>query len=350
MKFMVAVSRKQVISIIFVLALVSGSFYGGMQYVLAQGGLTTQTISSGIYPGAPNFTIYAYNSTYYAAKNQYGVNYYISTDVSYIIQSCFNTLSSSGGTVYINLNIRHANVIAVIIGVSTTTAALNTFENVFISDTTGIGMELEGTVVYPVTLNTFTNCRWSALTTSLRLKAYADTNTFLGGCVEAYHGFGIVLGDSGPGVYNNNFYNVPIDGEADDAFGVYLNSGSESPNSFYSGVFGGSLAAEVAATKVEYHTTYGTMGGRFYNWQNYVTEYSDIVTVSDTGTITIGLVATPNTIQLTSGEENYVFNFFAYDANGITIKVRYWNSTAQNFNVAIGSHTVSVFASYQPKG
>jgi hypothetical protein len=106
MKFTVAVSRKQVISVIFVLALVAGSFYGGMQYVLASGTLTAQTISGGVVPGAPSYTVWT-EGGYYYTKNGYGLLSYNGTDAGAVLQYALNSLTggrTSKETVYLKGN------------------------------------------------------------------------------------------------------------------------------------------------------------------------------------------------------------------------------------------------------
>lgn len=57
---------KLVYSLVLVLVV---SLAGLIGYAVGQGGsYSTYTISSGVYPGAPNYTVYCYNSTFYAAK------------------------------------------------------------------------------------------------------------------------------------------------------------------------------------------------------------------------------------------------------------------------------------------
>jgi hypothetical protein len=279
----------------------------------------------------------------------YGTLANFNLDANYVSDKNLYLFSPQGAT-FKKLVLHHANAQNCILEVDGTTATHNLFEQVIISDTTGIGMDMIGTATYPVTLNTFIGCRFSALTTSLRLQKYCDTNTFIQGRVEAYHGFGIVLGDTDPGCYANAFYNVPIDGQETDSFGIYLNSGAESPNYFYGGVFGGSLAAASSATKVQYHNDYGAWGGRFYNYQNYVTERFGTTTVVDGGTISAALAIAPNDISLQSSEEEYEIKPSAWDDDGVTVTVRHWNSSTQNYEVATGSHALFYRIGYQPQG
>lgn len=56
---------------------------------------TTFTISQGIYPGAPSYTIWKEGSIYYA-KNAYGLIDYSGADASTVIQAAINALTSGG--------------------------------------------------------------------------------------------------------------------------------------------------------------------------------------------------------------------------------------------------------------
>lgn len=52
---------------------------------------TTFTISSGVYPGAPSYTIYTVGGVYYA-KDQNGYTEFSSTNASYVINTCITTI------------------------------------------------------------------------------------------------------------------------------------------------------------------------------------------------------------------------------------------------------------------
>jgi hypothetical protein len=229
-----------------------------------------------------------------------------------------------------------------------TTATHNLFEKVIISDTTGQGMDLKGeSDTYPVALNTFIGCRFEATHASLRLEQYADTNVFIGGRVEVHSQefpggdftHGIVLGESShvanSGVYNNGFFNVPIDGydpyENGSIKGVYLNW-NDTPNYFYGGVFGG---PDLSGMDADHKVSKQTNGQAFfYNFRNYVTENEGYVDdLEDDGVIAHGLVREPRQVFLTSHEEMYHFTVSATDATNITCKIRY--SDNDNFDVVV---------------
>ena len=96
MKFTVSLSRRKVISIIFVLTLVASSFYVGFQYALAQSGaLTAQTLSGGVVPGAPSYTIFPDNGYYYA-KDSHGVISFTSTNCATVANFAYLALNNTG--------------------------------------------------------------------------------------------------------------------------------------------------------------------------------------------------------------------------------------------------------------
>jgi hypothetical protein len=68
----VSVSKRKLLLAFFSIALICSLASGSIMYVVAQGGSTPITISSGIYPGAPNYTIWLDGGTYYS-KTDYGV-------------------------------------------------------------------------------------------------------------------------------------------------------------------------------------------------------------------------------------------------------------------------------------
>jgi len=75
------------------ISLLIGLLLGAM-LVYAQSS-NTFTISSGVYPGAPSYTIYKEGSTYYA-KNAYGAIGYSGTDAATVIQSAINAINGRG--------------------------------------------------------------------------------------------------------------------------------------------------------------------------------------------------------------------------------------------------------------
>lgn len=91
-------SRKQLGIVLAVTILSTVLALTPVVYVLAQGGSTTFTISSGIYPGAPSYTVYSVSGTYYA-KNAYGVISYSSTNASFVINSAINSALPNGKVV-----------------------------------------------------------------------------------------------------------------------------------------------------------------------------------------------------------------------------------------------------------
>jgi len=62
--------------------------------------ISIQTISSGVYSSAPSYTVWKENSNYFA-KDSNGAIDYSGTNVNEIIQNIINTMSSSGGAIYL---------------------------------------------------------------------------------------------------------------------------------------------------------------------------------------------------------------------------------------------------------
>jgi parallel beta-helix repeat protein len=85
------VSKRKLFLAIISIALICSLASGSIMYVVAQGGSTPITISSGIYPGAPTYTIYA-NGLNYIAKDAYGVISYSSVDWSSFIDNLSGTI------------------------------------------------------------------------------------------------------------------------------------------------------------------------------------------------------------------------------------------------------------------
>lgn len=92
-------SNKKVFAVLLISILVASAFYAG--YVSAPTG-TTYTVSSGVYSGAPSYTIWIEGSNYFA-KEAYGSQPAWSggTNASYVLNSAFSALGSTGGQVYL---------------------------------------------------------------------------------------------------------------------------------------------------------------------------------------------------------------------------------------------------------
>jgi len=82
-------SRRQLTSVLVVTILITTLIVSPIVYVLAQSG-TTLTISSGIYPGAPSYTIYQVSGTYYA-KDQNGYNEFSNANIRTVAQSALDS-------------------------------------------------------------------------------------------------------------------------------------------------------------------------------------------------------------------------------------------------------------------
>jgi hypothetical protein len=89
------VSKRKLFLALISIALICSLASGSIMYVVAQGGSTPITISSGIYPGAPSATIYTDGTTYYT-KNSYGV-VSSSTNASALLSDVASQVSSDGG-------------------------------------------------------------------------------------------------------------------------------------------------------------------------------------------------------------------------------------------------------------
>jgi len=72
-----------------------------LTYVIFASPNGTFTISPGIYPGAPSYTIWKEGSTYYA-KNAYGAIDYSGTDAITVIQNVVDALPSTGGYIFLS--------------------------------------------------------------------------------------------------------------------------------------------------------------------------------------------------------------------------------------------------------
>jgi hypothetical protein len=75
---------------LLVVSVILASFF---TYVFASSPSATFTISSGVYPGAPSYTVYSISGTTYA-KNQNGAVDYSGTDAATVIQSALNGLTA----------------------------------------------------------------------------------------------------------------------------------------------------------------------------------------------------------------------------------------------------------------
>ena len=92
MKFEKQVSLKWAIALVLIACLVSSSI---VYYVFAVSPSSAFTISSGVYPGAPSYTVWREGSNYFA-KDANGEIDYSGTNASYVIQSVINTFTSGG--------------------------------------------------------------------------------------------------------------------------------------------------------------------------------------------------------------------------------------------------------------
>jgi hypothetical protein len=92
------VSKRKLFLALISIALICSLASGSIMYVVAQGGSTPITISSGIYPGAPTYTIWVDSGTYYS-KTAYGV-VSSSTNAATFINSMILTVhSTTNGTI-----------------------------------------------------------------------------------------------------------------------------------------------------------------------------------------------------------------------------------------------------------
>jgi hypothetical protein len=87
------VSKRKLFLAFISIALICCISTGSLVYVSAQDGSTPFTISSGPYPGAPNWTIYLDNGVCYA-KNQYGAVIYSSIDASVVWNSIMTVVTN----------------------------------------------------------------------------------------------------------------------------------------------------------------------------------------------------------------------------------------------------------------
>jgi len=85
---------------VIILILISILMASGTTYILAQTPTSTFTISPGIYPGAPSYTIWK-EGNYYYAKDSIGAIKYSGSDASTVIQSALNNLGVDGGAIFL---------------------------------------------------------------------------------------------------------------------------------------------------------------------------------------------------------------------------------------------------------
>jgi hypothetical protein len=104
------VSKRKLFLALISIALICSLASGSIMYVVAQGGSTPITISSGIYPGAPNHTIWVDSGTYYD-KTSYGVTTSSINAATIINQAIINTPTL--GTVILNGNITITSTIQI---------------------------------------------------------------------------------------------------------------------------------------------------------------------------------------------------------------------------------------------
>ena len=83
------IQKKKVLTFLTITLLIIASFYAGHSLASPS---NTFTISSGIYPGSPTYTIYKEGSTYYA-KDAYGAIDFSGTNATAVIQQALNSLT-----------------------------------------------------------------------------------------------------------------------------------------------------------------------------------------------------------------------------------------------------------------
>lgn len=94
-----SIYKKHLIYAVILSAILFGSTLFIVGFTFANpGASSTFTISQGVYPGAPAYTLWKESSTYYA-KNSFGAIKYYSTNASYVIQSCVNSFGVYGGSI-----------------------------------------------------------------------------------------------------------------------------------------------------------------------------------------------------------------------------------------------------------
>lgn len=84
-----------------VMVLIGIIITSGIFYVFAATPSSTFYISSGIYPGAPSYTIWKEGSNYFA-KNRNGQLKYSGTNFSLVVNNAINSLDENGGLIYIS--------------------------------------------------------------------------------------------------------------------------------------------------------------------------------------------------------------------------------------------------------
>jgi len=85
--------QKVNLKIVIILILISILMASGTTYILAQTPTSTFTISPGIYPGSPSYTIWR-ESNYYYAKDSNGAIKYSGTNADTVINNAINDISS----------------------------------------------------------------------------------------------------------------------------------------------------------------------------------------------------------------------------------------------------------------
>ena len=95
-------SKVRIALIAVIIGVLLGAYIG---YALTP--TTTFTISPGVYPGAPDYTIWREGSNYFA-KNKYGEIEFSGTNASQVIQSAINALTN-GGKIFIHQGVYEIN-------------------------------------------------------------------------------------------------------------------------------------------------------------------------------------------------------------------------------------------------
>jgi hypothetical protein len=175
-------------------------------------------------------------------------------DGNWVADQGLEVFEAQGG-LFEDIHIKHiaGNKQALLLNAVTKSTVMNTFIKCVIRDNLRIGVELRGAGGSAfTTLNTFVGCLFHGRFISLRLSQCTDTNTFVGGRVEA-NKYGIVLGENdNVEVYNNVFINVPIDlytwplAPGEDYCGIIVRTDQtlETRSLFIGGIFGGDIAPD----------------------------------------------------------------------------------------------------------
>lgn len=98
----ITLSRKRLFLLLAVMAIATTLVVSPIVYVLATSPSATLTISSGVYPGAPSYTVYSVGGTYYA-KDQNGYKEFTETTANAVMQDVLNSVATNGGSIYVTV-------------------------------------------------------------------------------------------------------------------------------------------------------------------------------------------------------------------------------------------------------